>query len=678
MIAEQKQVKRIDQQVKRIDRLGSGRISKYGSRRLLALWLGAVLCAMPAAAQHGAKAGEWHFYGGDGGSTKYSALDQINRENVKDLKIAWRWKTDNFGPYPEMDYEVTPLMVNGVLYATAGFRRTVVAIDAATGETLWTYRVDEGERGQYAPRKNSGRGVAYWTDGTRQEIFFITPGFQLVALDAKTGTRLASFGDQGVVDLKKGMDREVDPIKGAVGSSSPPIISHNVVVVGAALVQGGAPVSKENVPGYIRGYDVRTGKRLWIFHTIAQPGEFGNDTWEGGSWKYTGNTGAWAPLSVDDELGYVYIPVESATGDTYAGHRLGNNLFDESLVCLDIKTGKRIWHYQLVHHGIWDYDLPAPPILVDITVGGNPIKAVVQLTKQAFAFVFDRVTGKPLWPIEERPVPQSDVPGERTSPTQPFPTRPAPYDLQGLTENDLIDFTPELRAEAIEILSQYRFGPLFTPPSLKDSPDGKHGTLQVPGSTGGGNWNSGAADAETGIFYVTSKSEPSLIALAKSPKSDMNYVNAGGGFKGPQGLPLVKPPWGRITAIDLNTGDRLWMVPNGETPDAVKNNPALKGLNIPRTGKTVLGGMLVTKTLLFVGADRHITGEPILQALDKRTGERIAIVELPGIATGVPMTYQLNGNQYIVVAVGGIDHPGELVALALPSAIKARPREGGD
>lgn len=297
-------------------------------RRALVLAFLAIFAINSANAQHGASGGEWHFYGGDGGSTKYSALDQITRDNVKQVKVLWRWKTDNFGPYPEFDYEVTPLMVHGVLYVTAGFRRTVVAIDAATGETLWVHRVDEGERGRFAPRKNSGRGVAYWTDGTQERIFFVTPGFQLIALDAKTGSVVAHFGEQGVIDLKKGMDREVDLIKGAVGSSSPPIISHDVVVVGAALLPGGAPKSKENVPGYIRGYDVRTGKRLWIFHTIAQPGEFGNDTWEGDSWRYTGNAGAWAPLSVDEELGYVYIPVESATGDEYAGHRLGDNLLD--------------------------------------------------------------------------------------------------------------------------------------------------------------------------------------------------------------------------------------------------------------------------------------------------------------------------------------------------------------
>ena len=652
--------------------------------RLAAVLLAALLYALPAAAQTGAKGGEWRFYGGDSGSTKYSALDQINRENVKNLRIAWRWKTDNFGPNPEFYYEATPLMVKGVLYTTAGYRRAVAAIDAASGETLWVYRIDEGKRWENAPRRNSGRGVAYWTDGTQERIFLISPGYHLVALDAKTGIPIPDFGNKGVVDLKQGLDRPVDPIEGAIGSSSPPIIVRDVVVVGAALVTGNAPKSKENVPGFIRGYDVRTGKRLWIFHTIPLPGELGHETWEGDSWRYTGNTGAWTLLTADEELGYVYLPVEDATGDYYGGHRLGNNLFSASLVCLDIKTGKRIWHYQLVHHDIWDYDLPAPPMLVDITVGGRAIQAVAQVTKQAFTYVFDRVTGQPVWPIEERPVGRSEVPAERAALTQPFPTRPAPFDLQGITVNDLIDFTPELRAEAIKIASQYRLGPLYTPPSRAENADGTKGTLTVPGPGGGADWDSGAVDAETGILYVTSMTMPTLRALGPSPQSDMNFVNRAPGseageVKGPQGLPLTKPPWGRITAIDLNTGDHLWMIPNGETPDEVKNHPALQGLNIPKTGKQIRGGLLVTKTLLFAGANRRLYGEPILQAFDKRTGERIAAIELPAVTTGVPMTYLLNGKQYIVVAVGGQNHPGELVALTLPSSLPSKsPTAGGD
>ncbi len=371
-----------------------------------------VIAAAPAFAQQGMKNGEWRFYGGDSGTTKYSSLDQINATNVKDLKVVWEWKSQNFGKRPDFNWEVTPLMVGGVLYFTVGTRRDVVAVDAATGETLWMYRLDEGVRGTLAAR-TVNRGVAYWSDGKGDDrILLISPGFQLIALNAKDGRPLPGFGKDGLIDLTEGLDRAV--VKpGQIGSSSPAIVVRDTVVVGAALQTGTAPVSKTNVPGYIRGFDVRTGKKLWTFKTIPQAGEFGNETWESDSWKYTGNTGAWVPLSGDEELGYVYIPVEAPTGDFYGGHRLGDNLFSDSLVCLDARTGKRIWHYQLVHHDVWDWDIGAPPILVDINVGGKPIKAVAQLTKQAFTFVFDRVTGKPVWPIEERPVPQTSVPGEK-------------------------------------------------------------------------------------------------------------------------------------------------------------------------------------------------------------------------------------------------------------------------
>ena len=448
-----------------------------------------VLCGASAPAQQGAVKGEWRFYGGDAGSTKYSPLDQINASNVKQLEIVWRWKAENFGPRPDYNWEVTPLMAGGVLYFTAGSRRDAVAVDAATGETLWLYRLDEGERGDRAVRTQN-RGLAYWTDGKGDSrILLITPGFQLVALNARTGVPISTFGRNGVVELTEGLDRDV--VKpGQIGSSSPAIVIRDVVVLGAALSAGTAPASKTNVAGYIRGFDVRTGKRIWTFRTIPHPGELGNETWEKDSWQYTGNTGAWAPLSGDEELGYVYIPVEMPTGDFYGAHRLGDNLFADSLVCLDARTGKRIWHFQTVHHDLWDWDLSSAPILTDITVGGKRIKAVAQVTKQAFTFVFDRVTGQPVWPIEERPVPQSSVPGERTSPTQPFPTRPAPFDRQGITTGDLIDFTPQLRAEAIKIAAQYQTGPLYLPPSVRDT-DGKLGSLILPNHTGGANWPGG-------------------------------------------------------------------------------------------------------------------------------------------------------------------------------------------
>ncbi len=508
------------------------------------LLLSLTLSAGAAFGQTGAANGEWRFYGGDAGGTRYSALSQIHAGNVKDLAIAWRWKAQNFGRRPEINWEVTPLFANGVLYFTAGTRRDAVAIDAATGETLWMYRLDEGVRGSSAVRFNN-RGLAWWSDGKGDDrVVLISPGYQLIALHAKTGLPVENFGSHGIVDLFEGLDRpEMKP--GQIGSTSPPIIVRDVVVVGGALAAGTAPSSKQNVPGYVRGYNVRTGERVWTFHTIPQAGEFGNQTWQQDSWKYTGNTAVWAPMSADEELGYVYLPVETPTGDYYGGHRPGDNLFAESLVCLDARTGRRIWHYQFIHHGVWDWDIPTAPTLLNITVGGRAIKAVAQITKQAFVYVFDRVTGQPVWPIEERPVPQSDTPGEKTSPTQPFPSRPAPFDRQGFSEADLIDFTPELKAEALKIASQYRMGPIFTPPSVIDA-NGKKGTLMLPATVGGGNWQGGVADPETGILYVPSVTSPSTAALVKgAPRSDMDWVaRMGTSAQGPRGLPLVKPPWG--------------------------------------------------------------------------------------------------------------------------------------
>ena len=419
------------------------------------------------------------------------------------------------------------------------------------------------------------------------------------------------------------------------------------------------------------GYDVRTGKQLWIFHTIPQQGEEGNETWQGDSWKYTGNAGAWAPLTADPELGYVYLPLEAATGDFYGGHRPGNNLFSQSLVCLNVKTGKKVWHYQLIHHDIWDYDLPAPPILADINVDGKAIKAVVQVTKQAFAFVFDRVTGKPVWPIEERAVPKSDVKEEWTSPTQPFPTKPAAFDRQGYSDDILVDFTPEIKKEALKIVSQYNKGPLYTPVSIYDPPKNL-GTLMLPDAVGGANWQGGVLDPETGTLFVSSSTVLRPMSLEAAPNlSDMDYVAFMGSSRiGPYGLPLVKPPYGRITAIDLNTGDHKWMVPNADTPDWVKNIPALKGIDIPRTGLPDRIGMLCTKTLLFAGEGSGLYaadggGGNKFRSYDKATGNIISTIELPANQCGLPMTYSINGKQYIVVAVGAVGHPGELVALSL-------------
>jgi quinoprotein glucose dehydrogenase len=675
--------------------MGAGRRARRGRRPVrfvvcLALGVATLLQitrgqGTPTNRKSTSPVGDWWYYGSDSGSTKYSPLDQITPENVKGLRVAWRFKSDNFGPTPEYNIEATPLAVKGVLYATVGLRRAVVAIDGATGETLWVFRLDEGDRGRAAPRLNH-RGVAYWTDGRGDErVLYITAGYQLIALNAKNGQPIPSFGSGGVVDLFDGLDQPRPP-NGQIGSSSPPMVVGDIAVVGAALTPTGK--TKENIAAHVRGYDVRTGKRAWIFHTIPRPGEFGNDTWENDSWSYTGNTGAWTPMSADQELGYVYLPIETPTNDFYGGHRPGNNLFAESLVCLDAKTGKRVWHFQFVHHGIWDYDTVAPPILLDVTVDGRRIKAVAQVTKQAFTYVFERGTGKPVWPIEERRVAQSDVPGEKTSPTQPFPTKPAAFDRQGLTLDDLIDFTPELNREAREIASQYKVGPLFTPPIVSGT-TGLRAVLSLPAPTGGANWQGGAADPETGALYVSSGTMVSASAVVHDPqRSQMEYIGGGAGpppgrpaapaagsrppsMFGPQGLPIVKPLYGRITAIDLNSGDHMWMVANADTPDWIKNHPALEGVKVPRTGRYEHVGLMVTKTLLFAGEGSGLfavapgSGGPLFRALDKKTGDTIFEFTLPANQSGIPMTYLAGGRQYIVVPVGAVGMAGEFVALTL-------------
>jgi quinoprotein glucose dehydrogenase len=640
---------------------------------------------------------QWPTYGGNLASHRYSPADQITKDNFNTLQIAWRLKTDFLGPRPDTLYSATPLLIDRVLYTTAGTRREAVALNAATGEMLWMHTEDEGVRGENAPRIGAGRGLAYWASANSADrrVIYVTPGYRMLALDARTGVPIPSFGRDGAVDLKLEDDQDVNLDTTELGLNATPLVVGDVIVVGAAHRPGASPRTMRNAKGYVRGYDVRTGKRLWIFHTIPRPGEVGYDTWLEGSAENNGNTGAWAQMSADPDLGLVYVPVEMPTGDYYGGNRPGNTLFGESLVALDYKTGRRKWHYQTVHHGVWDYDLPCAPILFDMRVSGRTIKALAQPTKQAFLFVLNRETGEPIWPIEERPVPQSNVPKERTSPTQPFPTKPAPFDMQGITENDLMDLTPALKAEALEVVRRYRIGPLFTPPVVS-SLEGPLATLQMPADVGGANWPGGSMDPENNFLYIHSHTAVFLNGLvpANPAQSDMGYVSgqaraagpgpggAGGGrATGPgpgrggatvQGLPLVKPPYDRITAYDMNTGDMVWQKAHSSTPDNIKNHPALKEVNLPRTGQPgrTFIGVLTTKTLVIAGDGGVHTNEAgkrvaLLRAYDKRSGADAGAVEMPAKQTGSPMTYQIDGKQYIVLAVSGNDG-AELLAYALP------------
>ena len=652
------------------------------TRPRIATVSGVAMLALALASAQAAQAqtnpdGEWRYWGADASSSRYSPLDQIDASNFEDLEVAWTWRGDNFGPEADPLLRATPIYANGVLYSVAGSRRTAMAIDPATGETLWTFREAPTKRWEDSMRKNYGKGVAYEEIDGRGVIYLVTPAFFLHALDAETGRPIETFGDHGTVDLLDDLgpwehDREdgLPPEVGYITNSSPPIVVNGTVVVGNSHEQGYYQFMKENVPGNILGYDAKTGAHKWTFNVIPQEGEFGNDTWENDAWQYTGNVSAWAPLSADPGLGLVYVVTDPPTIDYFGGFHPGDNLFATSILALDVETGERRWHFQTVHHDVWNYDNPTAPNLVDITVDGEQIPALVQTTKQSWAYVFNRETGEPVWPIEEREVPQSDVPGEKLSPTQPFPTRPAPYEMQGITEDDLIDFTPELKAEALEIASQFRLGPIFNPPSLENAPDGTQASIHCPGANGGANIPGGAAvDPETGILYVASTkgcSAPRLIpGTDVDPDSNVDWVSVGpGGVRGPDGLPIFKPPYGRITAIDLNTGEHLWWIPNGDTPEEIKNHARLQGVDLPNTGARSHATKLVTASLLMYGEGRGAA--PIFRAVDKRTGEELGQVELPAPTLTAPMTYMHEGRQYIVMAVGGGGMAGSLVALALP------------
>jgi quinoprotein glucose dehydrogenase len=682
-----------------------------------AIALAWISLAADAPGQPSTKNGDWPYYTADLKGTKYSPLDQINASNFNKLEVAWRFKTDNLGTRPEFKLEGTPIAIKGILYATAGTRRSVVALDGTTGELMWAHSMREGKRAAIAPRQLSGRGLSYWTDGKGDDrVVYVTTGYRLVELNARDGSMVKSFGKDGIIDLKEGMvtgtGQQIDLEEGEAGLHSTPLIVKDVVIIGSSFKEGMTVVTHNNTKGLVRAFDVRTGKRLWTFNTIPRPGEFGNDTWENGSWATNGNTGVWTQMTVDEDLGLVYLPVESPTSDYYGGERPGNNLFGESLVCVDLKTGQRKWHFQIVHHPIWDYDLSSAPILADIVVDGKPIKAVALPSKEAFLYVFDRVTGKPVWPIVEKPVPQSDVPGEKTSPTQPFPTKPPAYGRNEFrVPDDLIDFTPELRAQAKDIVARYKTGPMFLPPVVGD-PNKFLGAINLGNASGGTNWPGAGYDPETHIVYAqANESAVTPISLRTPPAgfSDIRYVagrndqefrvaegpgfgsaadapqkkpepvpagrggrGGGGGFGlNVQGLSIIKPPYGAVSAVDLDNGTLKWKVPYGETPDAVRNHPALKGMNIPNTGQGGSVGLLVTKTLVMLG-DSQVTSVThprgaMFRAYDKQTGQEVGALWMPAPQSGSPMTYVANGKQYVVVAVSGGAYSGEYIAFSLPN-----------
>lgn len=612
--------------------------------------------------------GDWPLYHGGEFSQRYSPLDQINADNVQELEIAWRFSTQGIGPDLVYNNPATPLEIDGILYTNVGSTRNVMALDATSGQILWIYRYQEGDRFDEAPRKGSGRGVAYWTDGEVKRVIDVSPGYHMVSLDAETGLPDPEFGDNGTVDLMVGVRNGDDPRYPYpdIGLSAPPFIMNDVIVVGAAHRTGGRPRSKFNTKGDIRGFDVRTGERLWTFHTIPEMGEVGYETWLDEGVDFTGNSGVWAPMSGDPELGHVYLPVEDPTGDYYGGDRPGANLFSSGIVALDVLTGERQWHFQFIHHDIWDWDVPAAPVLIDLPNGRD---VVMSVTKQAWVYAFDRHTGEPIWPIVERPVPAGDVPNEWYAPTQPFPTWPEAFDVQGFDEDNLIDFTPELKALALEAIADFRLSPsIFTPPSLADAPDGTRGLLSLPSSTGGANWEGSAIDPETGILYVPSRTQLQVLALAKNPESDID-LSQGFGVRIPriQGLEVVKPPYGRVTAIDMNSGDHLWWIPNADTPERIANHPLMEGVDLPPTGVPTRAGVLLTKTLLFVAeGNGSADAGPTMRAIDKQTGDIIAEIELPDNQVGLPFTYEHEGIQYLAMFVGGGTRGvAELVAYTL-------------
>jgi glucose dehydrogenase len=675
---------------------GRHRLFRFETRRRRSIGLAlsfALSLAIPpsALAQVGADPpGEWRFFGGDSYATRYSPLDQIDAGNFERLEVAWNWRGDNFGP--EVDYVMRsmPLYAGGRLFTVAGSRRTVVAIDPATGETVWTFREPPTTRWERSMRRSHGKGVAYAEIDGRGVIYMVSPAFFLHALDAETGlplegfgrpVPLPGFGPTGTVDLLADLGHPYDPDygiprdRGMITSSSPPIVVNGVVIVGNSGEQGYEQTRRENVPGDILAYDARTGEHLWTFNVIPRPGQFGHDSWLSDAWSYTGNVSSWAPMAADRERGIVYIPTDGPTNDFFGGFYPGDNLFSNTVLALDVRTGQRVWHYQTVRHDIWNYDLGMHPVLMDVTVEGRRIPILAQVTKQGFVFTFDRVTGEPVWPIEDRSVPASEVPGEFAAATQPFPTRPLPFSRQGFTDDDIVDFTPEVRARAVEVLSGWRVGPLFSPPLHRGNALGLRGSIHCP-RDGSNIYGGAAADPETGILYVTTNERCMPVTLVPGNEVDapddprtvgrtvMEWVSGSGGGSTVDGIPLWKPPYTRIVAIDMNTGEHLWSIVNGDTPASIRNHPRLRGVEFPPTGNMNHAVPLVTRTLFLYG--EGIGGAPFLHAVDKRTGAALGSVELPAPAQYSAMSYLHEGRQYIVVAVASAEHPGSLVALRLP------------
>ncbi len=598
------------------------------------------------AGSSGSAGSDWRVYGGDAATTRYSPLDQINRSNVSKLKVAWTYRTGDARDRPRTTIECTPLVVDGVMFLTTALLK-VCALDAATGKSLWSF--DPFGGAEYTKPRGVNRGVTYWAKGQDRRIFFVA-GSRLHALNAKTGKPIPEFGDRGSVDLTQGLDRKIDGL--FYSATSPGAVYRNLLILGSICGEGPQPAA----PGHVRAFDVITGRRVWIFHTIPQPGEFGHDTWEGDSWQTAGGANDWSGLSLDEKRGWVFLATGSASFDFYGGQRLGQNLFANCVVALDALTGKRIWHYQVVHHDLWDRDLPCPPSLVTVRQGGRAVDAAAQLTKFGQLFLLDRATGRPLFPVEERPVPPSDVPGEKAWPTQPYPLKPPPYARQLFTEDDLTNISPEAHAYAEEIFKKTRSGNTWLPLGLQD-------TIIFPGCDGGSNWGGGSFDLESGWFYVNTHDEPYIMTLVPAkPGTGYPYSHAGyNHFVDQEGYAAIKPPWGQLTALDLNRGEIVWQVVLGEHKE-------LTARGIPPTGTQNIGGSIVTRGgLVFIGA----TQDEKFRAFDKATGKVLWEAQLPAGGYATPCTYEAQGKQLVAIAAGGGGKPrtragDAFVAFALP------------